>query len=85
MNDELIPCTVELERLKIFLGVWRQLKKNVKARRFFPDEYYADLPPYTIKELMQPSKRFLEMNKRIRLENMQGWIDAIKGGPFPKV
>lgn len=44
MNDELIPCTVELERLKIFLKVLSQLKKNARARRFFPDEYYKDLP-----------------------------------------
>lgn len=84
LGRELIPCTVELERLKIFLKVLSQLKKNAKVRRFFPDEYYADLP-LPVKELMQPSRRFLEMNARVRAENRQGWIDAIKGGPFPKV
>lgn len=45
METELIPCTVELEHLKIFLRTLSQLKKNVVHRRFFPDKYYKDLAP----------------------------------------
>lgn len=65
MENELIPCTPELERLKLFMAA------------------LCGRP--TLKELMKPSKRFLEIGARLLAENRQGWLDACKGGPFPKI
>lgn len=65
MNNELIPITPELNRLKEFLT--------------------ALYGRPTLKELMKPTKRFLEMDARVRAENRLLWIHAVKGGPFPKI
>lgn len=52
MDNELIPCTAELERLKTFLLALSQMKKNYAARRVEISKFYAGLPPYTEEELM---------------------------------
>lgn len=52
MENKLIPCTPELERLRIFLRISSHLKKNSAARSLLVAKYYEGLPPYTEEELM---------------------------------
>lgn len=40
---DLIPCTVELERLKIFLGAWSQLNQQIAFKR---DAVYVVSPKF---------------------------------------
>lgn len=52
MDADLIPCTVELERLEIFLRAWSQLKKNAADSRVRVARYYEGRPPYSEEELV---------------------------------
>lgn len=54
MSEDLIPCTVELERLKFFLRAVSQMNKNYAASGARIAEYYEGqvFPPYTKDELI---------------------------------
>lgn len=52
MNSELIPCTPELDRLKIFLAVNAAGRALNQKARLLIAEYYDGLPPYSEEELL---------------------------------